>query len=69
MPVPNEDDWNTTADEFWVRWQFPNCIGALDGKHITIQAPKSSGSLYWNYKKKLTLLCFWLWLILVTTSL
>ena len=51
MPVPNKDDWNTIADEFWVRWQFPNCIGALDGKHITIQAPKSSGSLYWNYKK------------------
>jgi hypothetical protein len=53
MPVPNEDDWNTIADEFWVRWQFPNCIGAVDGKHITIQAPKSSGSLYWNYKNKL----------------
>jgi hypothetical protein len=49
MPVPNKDNWNTIADEFWVKWQFPNCIGALDGKHITIQDPKSSGSLYWNY--------------------
>ncbi|XP_050676761.1 uncharacterized protein LOC126973478 [Leptidea sinapis] len=51
MPAPTEDRWNEIAIEFWERWQFPNCIGALDGKHVTIQAPKASGSLYWNYKK------------------
>lgn len=50
MPVPDEAKWNTVASEFWEKWQFPNCIGALDGKHVTIQAPKLSGSLYWNYK-------------------
>lgn len=51
MPVPDEVKWNEIATEFWERWQFPNCIGALDGKHVTIQAPKLSGSLYYNYKK------------------
>lgn len=51
MPAPNEDRWNEIAIEFWKKWQFPNCIGAMDGKYVTIQAPKSSGSLYWNYKK------------------
>lgn len=51
MPVPDVVKWNEIATEFWERWQFPNCIGAMDGKHVTIQAPKLSGSLYWNYKK------------------
>ena len=37
------------ADGFFEKWNFPNCIGAMDGKHIVIQAPHSSG-LYYNYK-------------------
>ncbi|XP_035225151.1 uncharacterized protein LOC118197725, partial [Stegodyphus dumicola] len=31
-------------------WEFPNCIGAVDGKHIVMQAPNSSGSAFFNYK-------------------
>nr|CAI5862121.1 unnamed protein product [Callosobruchus analis] len=34
-----------------MQWNFPNCIGALDGKHIMIQVSKQSGSRFLNYKK------------------
>ncbi|XDV44729.1 hypothetical protein PO909_012969 [Leuciscus waleckii] len=50
MPIPNEELWKTTALRFSEKWNFPNCISALDGKHIVIQAPANSGSQFFNYK-------------------
>uniref|UniRef100_A0A8C2E6U5 DDE Tnp4 domain-containing protein n=1 Tax=Cyprinus carpio TaxID=7962 RepID=A0A8C2E6U5_CYPCA len=50
MPIPSTDDWRKIADGFQERWQFPNCTGALDGKHVVIQAPSNSGSTFYNYK-------------------
>lgn len=32
------------------RWQLPNCIGSIDGKHILIECPANSGSRNYNYK-------------------
>ena len=48
MPVPSED--KSIGDEFYERWNFPNCIGAIDGKHVMIQCLFNSGSLFYNYK-------------------
>ncbi|XP_025191561.1 uncharacterized protein LOC112591838, partial [Melanaphis sacchari] len=39
------------AQEFWTRWNFPNCIGAINGKHIRMKCPKNTGTLYFNYKE------------------
>ncbi|XP_049769174.1 uncharacterized protein LOC126106822 [Schistocerca cancellata] len=43
-------EWMQVAKGFEENWNFPHCIGALDGKHIVMQAPKDSGSCYYNYK-------------------
>ena len=50
MPVLSAVEWQTIADDFFARWNFRNCIGAIDGKHIMIQCPSNSGSLFFNYK-------------------
>lgn len=50
MPEPTVEDWLRIEKEFAARWNFPNCCGALDGKHIMITAPAKSGTLYYNYK-------------------
>ena len=45
------DEWRQVARGFERRWQFPNCLGALDGKHVAIRCPPHAGSLYFDYKK------------------
>ncbi|KAB0805427.1 hypothetical protein PPYR_02397 [Photinus pyralis] len=51
LKTPNTpEEWNKIADDFNNLWQFPHCIGALDGRHITFRAPISAGSYYYNYK-------------------
>lgn len=34
--TPTENGWRDIAQEFLNKWHFPNCIGALDGKHVSI---------------------------------
>ncbi|XP_017490087.1 PREDICTED: reticulon-1-A isoform X5 [Rhagoletis zephyria] len=51
MPIPDESRWKSIEGDFSQKWNYPNCIGALDGKHVQIFAPPKTGSLYFNYKK------------------
>ena len=57
LPVPTAEDWATVAKDFKNEWQFPNCLGAIDGKHVQIKAPKNSRSLFFNYKKTYSIAC------------
>jgi len=50
MPEPTQEHWLKIAETFLSVTNFPNCIGAIDGKHIRIVKPAHSGSLYYNYK-------------------
>lgn len=45
-----ETEWLSIAQESNEKWNIPNCVGAVDGKHCVIQAPMSSGSDFFNYK-------------------
>lgn len=31
------EDWKEIANDFANKWNFPHCIGAIDGKHVVIQ--------------------------------
>ncbi|XP_031334657.1 uncharacterized protein LOC116164601 [Photinus pyralis] len=51
IQVPkSQDGWERVSQEFEEQWNFPNCLGSADGKHVAIQKPPNSGSYYYNYK-------------------
>ena len=45
-----QEEWEQVARLFEKRWNFPNCLGGLDGKHVKIYPHANSGSLYHNFK-------------------
>lgn len=46
-----EEGWKRIANDYGKLWNFPHCVGSIDGKHIMIQSPINSGSEFYNYKK------------------
>lgn len=48
-------EWECIAQQFNKQWNLHNCIGAMDGKHIMIRPPANSGSFYYNYKHRFSI--------------
>lgn len=50
LQSPKRNDWEKSEEVFRERWNFPFCVGAIDGKHVRVKSPWKSGSLNYNYK-------------------
>lgn len=51
LKTPTSEKLLEVAEKFERLWNFPNCLGAIDGKHVRIQCPPGAGSEFFNYKK------------------
>lgn len=51
-------EWTIISERFEQLWNYPNCLGSMDGKHVVIQSPIKSGSEYFNYKSFFSIVLF-----------
>lgn len=43
--------WECISNKFITKWQFQNCVRAIDGRHMRIKVSPNSGSSFYNYKQ------------------
>ncbi|XP_023230417.1 protein ANTAGONIST OF LIKE HETEROCHROMATIN PROTEIN 1-like [Centruroides sculpturatus] len=48
--IPDKENIVEISKKFNMYSNFPQCLGAIDSKHVVIQRPKHSGTVYHNYK-------------------
>ncbi|XP_074039921.1 uncharacterized protein [Leptinotarsa decemlineata] len=59
LKVPStEAECKEVSNGFQNLWQFNNCLGAIDGKHINITKPANSGLYFYNYKGTYSVVLF-----------
>ncbi|XP_049794256.1 uncharacterized protein LOC126203910 [Schistocerca nitens] len=51
MKPPTTEEWKNISDKYEKTADFPHCVGSIDGKHVRIVKPWTSGSEFYNYKK------------------
>lgn len=52
------EQWLKVSEEFKTLWNYPNCIGSIDGKHIELQLSMNSGSEFYNYNGFFSIVLF-----------
>ena len=60
MPVPTAELLLATSNEFYLKWNIPNCVGSIDGKHIRLKFPSNSGSMYNSCEHYYSIVLQWL---------
>lgn len=50
IPQPTEAILRDSEAKYRKKWNFPNCVASIDGKHIRVTCPSKTGSLHFNYK-------------------
>lgn len=51
LQIPSsKEHWRAIGNHYGSRWNFYNCLGALAGRHVRIECPLRSGSMYYNLK-------------------
>lgn len=50
--------WKEVSNGFNSWWNFPNCLGPVDGKHVQILSPENSDSSFFNYKGTFSVMFF-----------
>ena len=45
-----EEEWKEVDARFSSGWNYHNCPGAVDGKHIAMKKPPNAGFCYYKYK-------------------
>ncbi|KAK3931941.1 Protein ANTAGONIST OF LIKE HETEROCHROMATIN PROTEIN 1 [Frankliniella fusca] len=55
FPPLTEERLEAISEGFWRTWNFPNCYGAIDGKHCIVQNFPNGASDWFNYKKSFSM--------------
>lgn len=50
IPPLSKEQLENVSERFYERWNYPNAVGAMDGKLVKITAPPNSGSEFFNFK-------------------
>lgn len=56
IPRPTEEMWRKNEIGYREKFKYPNCVGSIDGKHVYLKWPPNSGSAFYCYKKRYSLI-------------